>query len=306
MDRIEDVDARTWLLVPGDHPDRFGTPAVREADALVLDLSSAVDDKERALYAVTRHLCGGGTAWVRVNGSDIDLSSESIRAVVAGPGLQGIILSRTESVDQVAVLKAQLRADVMIVALLETAAGIENAGRIAAAHGILRLAFGSSDLRHELGVMDEAAALLYARSRLVIASRAAGLPGPIDGPSVDLNDMVALGEDLRHVVGLGFTGKLCLHPRQLRMTNTAFAPPPSTLAWARRVLAATGGSDTPAVRVDGKVVDWETIEAARCIVARAALFDPTEARRESAEARARRAWSHQDGVSPKPTWRFES
>ena len=301
MNGIREVDARTWLVVPGDHPDQFSAPAVRDADALVLDLSSAVENKELACRAVTHHLFGGGNAWVRVNGSDTDLSGASIRAVAASPGLQGIVLSRTESVDQVEVLKAHLRADVMIVALLETAAGIENAGGIAAAHGILRLAFGSADLGRELGIMGEAAALLYARSRLVMASRAAGLPGPIDGPSIDLNDMVALDEDLRHSVGLGFTGKLCLHPRQLRMTNATFAPTPSALAWARRVLAATHGSAAPAVRVDGEIVDCQRIEAARCIVARAALFDPAEARPQRAVARALRAWSHHDDVSPKPT-----
>jgi citrate lyase subunit beta/citryl-CoA lyase len=304
LSRIRDVDARTWLVVPGDHPDQFGAPAVQEADALVLDLSSAVENKELACRAVAHHLFGGGDAWVRVNGSDVDLPSESLRAVVASPGLQGIVLSRTESVDQVEVLKAHLRADVMIVALVETAAGIENVAGIAAAHGILRLAFGSEDLGRELGIVGEAAALLYARSRLVMASRAAGLPGPIDGPSIALNDMVALGEDLRHSVGLGFTGKLCLHPRQV-MSNATFAPSPSMLAWVRRVLAATHGSAVPAVRVDGEIVDCHRIEAARCIVARAALFDPAEARPQGAAARALRVWSQHDDVSPKPTWRID-
>jgi hypothetical protein len=129
-------------------------------------------------------------------------------------------------------------------------------------------------LGRELGIAGGTTVLLYARSRLVIASCAAGLPGPIEGPSTDLDDIVGLGEDLRHSVGLGFTGKMCLRPRQLCMMNYAFAPPPSKLAWARRVLAATRSSPTSVVRVDGEMLDWQHIEDARHTVARAALFDP--------------------------------
>jgi citrate lyase subunit beta/citryl-CoA lyase len=278
--RISGVDARTWLLVPGDRPDQFSTPETREADALVLDLANNVapENLDLARHTVAKHLSEGGNAWVRVNGSDTDRCSGDLRAVVARPGLRGIVLSRTESADQVRAVKAQLRAGVTIVAMLDTAAGIENADGIATAHGTLRLAFGSTGLGRELGIAGGAAALLYARSRLVIVSCAAGLPGPIDGPSTDLDDIVGLGEDLRHSVGLGFTGKMCLHPRQLCMTNSAFAPPPNKLAWARRVLAATCSSPMSVIRVDGEIVDWQHVEDARRTVARAALFDPADTR----------------------------
>jgi hypothetical protein len=120
-------------------------------------------------------------------------------------------------------------------------------------------------LGRDLGIAGGTTVLLYARSRLVMAIRAAGLPGPTDGPSTDLDDFVGLGGDLRHSVGLGFTGKMCLRPRQLCMTNYTFAPPPSKLAWARRVLAATRASPTSVVRVDGEMLDWQHIEDARHI-----------------------------------------
>jgi citrate lyase subunit beta/citryl-CoA lyase len=186
----------------------------------------------------------------------------------------------------------------MVVALVETSAGIENARAIAAAHGTLRLAFESSDLGRELGIMGGAAALLYARSRLVMASFAAGLPGPIDSPTVDPDDMVGLGEDLRRSAGLGFTGKLCIHPQQLRMSNSAFAPSESMLAWARRVLAASRASPASAMRVDGEIVDWWHIDAARYLVDRAALFDPTEARRGGSVVRPLQTRPGGDEVSP--------
>ena len=137
-----------------------------------------------------------------------------------------------------------------------------------------------------------------------MASCAAGLPGPIDGPSVDLADIVGLGEDLRHSVALGFAGKLCLHPRQLRMTNSAFAPAPSKLAWARRVLAATRCSPMSVARVDGETVGWQHIDAAQHTVARAALFDPAEA--GLGDPLAYPPQWHRDEPSERPTSRLDS
>jgi citrate lyase subunit beta/citryl-CoA lyase len=71
------------------------------------------------------------------DGPGSGLCRGEVRAVVRRPGLRGIVLSRTESAEQVQDVKAQLRAGVMVVALVETAAGVENAGAIAAAHGTL-------------------------------------------------------------------------------------------------------------------------------------------------------------------------
>jgi citrate lyase subunit beta / citryl-CoA lyase len=104
---IGGVDARTWRLVPGDRPDQFSTPEIREADALVLDLANNVapENVELARRAVAKHLSGGGNTWVRVNGSDTDLCSGDLRAVVAGPGLRGVVLARTESADQIGAVK---------------------------------------------------------------------------------------------------------------------------------------------------------------------------------------------------------
>jgi citrate lyase subunit beta/citryl-CoA lyase len=278
LNRIEGANARSWLLVPGDRPDQLSTSESDEADAMVLDLSDTVapENKELARRSVTQHLCTGGSAWVQVNRPDSDLCRSDVRAIVRSSGLQGVILSRAESAEQVQAVKSQLRAGVMVIPLVQTAAGIENACALAAAQGTLRLAFGSRDLQDQLGIPGGAAALLYARSRLVMASSAAGLPGPIDGPSVDLDDIVGLGEDLRHSIGLGFTGKLCLHPQQLCMTNSAFAPTQSMLAWARRVLAATHTSPDSAVRVDSEIIDRWHIKAARYIVTQPARFHPAE------------------------------
>jgi citrate lyase subunit beta / citryl-CoA lyase len=147
LNRIKGADARTWLLVPGDRPHQFSTTERAEADALVLDLSDTVapENVDIARSAVAEHLSTGGSAWVQVNGPGSGLCRGDVRAVIRSSGLRGIVLPRTESAEQVRDVKAQLRAGVMIVVLVETSAGIENARAIAAAHGTLRLAFGSAD-----------------------------------------------------------------------------------------------------------------------------------------------------------------
>ena len=80
--------------------------------------------------------------------------------------------------------------------------------------GVVRLAFGSGDFRRDTGAADDPLALLFARSRLVTASRAAGLPGPIDGPTVS-RDAAVLAEASRHAASVGMTGRLCLREEQV-------------------------------------------------------------------------------------------
>ena len=110
-------------------------------------------------------------------------------------------------------------------------------------------------------------AMLMARSSLVLASRAAGLPGPVDGVTTDLDDPAVSGAAAARARGLGFAGKLCIHPMQVAAVNAAFGPNAEDLAWAHRIIkASTGGG---AVRVDGHMVDAPVIRKARAIVARA-------------------------------------
>ncbi len=83
----------------------------------------------------------------------------------------------------------------------------------------MRLAFGSIDFALDIGADDGALPLLVARSSLVLASRVAGLPAPVDGVTQELDDPAAVARDTAAAVSLGFGGKLCLHPRQVLASN---------------------------------------------------------------------------------------
>jgi citrate lyase subunit beta/citryl-CoA lyase len=99
----------------------------------------------------------------------------------------------------------------------------------------------------------------------VLAAAAAGVSAPIDGVTTALHDEDALLEDVRRAQRLGFTGKLCIHPRQIDVVVSAFRPSDEQVGWARRVLAASGGSAT---QVDGKMVDRPVVARAQAILDR--------------------------------------
>jgi citrate lyase subunit beta/citryl-CoA lyase len=157
-----------------------------------------------------------------------------------------------------------------VVALVETAAGVANASAIAAAPRVAALAFGSVDFALDLEIDDtdgvDETALLYARSLLVIASRAAGIAPPIDGVTVSLSDAHAIRRDAQRARALGFGGKQCLHPRQVGEVNAAFSPSPAAIARARRVIDAARNAGGSAIQIDGQMIDKPRIDQARRVI----------------------------------------
>lgn len=265
------ITARSVLFVPGARPDRFDKAVASGADLVVLDLEDAVapDEKSAARSAVVEWLATGRAA-VRVNGAQSDEHAADVSALAGCPGLVAVLLPMTESVDEVRAVCAALGADVAILAQVETAVGLLRAPEVAAARGVARLAFGHLDFADDIDAAPEPEALAYARSALVIASRAAGIAGPIDSVTVDLDDASVAGRDAVHARRLGFTGKLCIHPRQVAAVNAAMSPSDDEAAWAERVIAAGSDGSAGAVRVDGAMVDAPVLARARRILARAA------------------------------------
>lgn len=153
------------------------------------------------------------------------------------------MLAKAESAAAVTQTWEALGGETPVIALVESALGIEEAASIARAEGVARLAFGSGDYRRDTGTSADDLALAYPRSRLVVASRVGQLPGPIDGPTVTPG-LTALRDQSAVAVSLGMTGKLCLQPEQAEVVNESFSPSRSDVVWARDFLAdfdARGG-----------------------------------------------------------------
>ncbi|MFE5706646.1 HpcH/HpaI aldolase/citrate lyase family protein [Rhodococcus koreensis] len=245
--------ARSWLLVNGTRVETFEQARRSPADQIVLDIEDAVDPKRKphAREGVATWL-EEHSAWVRINDHTTPYWSDDVDRLAGLPGLAGVMLAKTEAAGHVTDTFDRLGGTVPVLALVESAVGIEEAPAIARARGAFRLAFGSGDYRRDTGASADDLAMVYPRSRLVVASRVGDLPGPIDGPTVS-NSHTVLREQSAVAVSLGLTGKLCLDTGQLPVVNEAISPAPSDVIWAREFLAdfdARGrvirdGSDLP-------------------------------------------------------------
>lgn len=272
--------ARSLLFVPGDRSDRFDKAATSGADLVVCDLEDAVAraSKDTAREAVAGWLGGGGgQAAVRVNAVGTPWHAADCAALRGLSGLAAVMVPKAEDPDALAVLSASLGGDVPVIALVETALGLHRAHDLAAATGVARLAFGAVDFALDAGTSQDDLALLYARSALVVASRAAGVAPPVDGVTLALDDPDAAGCDAAEARRLGFAGKLCVHPRQVTAVNTVFSPSAEEVEHARRVVAAAG--EGAASRLDGQLVDVPVLERARRVLRRAELWSGAAAGR---------------------------
>lgn len=229
--------ARSWLLVAATRPEEFDRAEQSRADQIILDVEDAVDPrlKSSARDAVVSWLSNGGSGWVRINDRTSDFWSDDVDALAGLPGLRGVMLAKAEAAAHVSETFDRLKGITPVIALVESALGIEEAVSIARARGAYRLAFGSGDYRRDTGTSSDDLAMAYPRSRLVIASRVGNLPGPIDGPTVGTSHPV-LREQGSMAVSLGMTGKLCLDLEQLPTINEVISPTRSDVAWAREFL----------------------------------------------------------------------
>ncbi|AOW94489.1 citrate lyase subunit beta [Rhodococcus sp. WMMA185] len=268
--RIAAEQARSWLLVPGGRPENFEAAQSSAADAVILDLEDAVTPgrKPQARTDVVEWLSEHGRAWVRINDATTPYWAEDLDALSGVPGLEGVMLAKTESGMQVDATAERLREGTRILALIESAVGLEAAPEIARTEATFRLAFGSGDFRRDTGMDDSPLAMAYPRSRLAIASRAARICAPIDGPTLG-TDVDALSRAAALTLSMGMTGKLCMTIAQTGPVNDALSPSPAEAKWASEVIADLG-EDGSRVR-DGS--DVPKLAKAKKINALARIFD---------------------------------
>ncbi|MBA3426472.1 MAG: HpcH/HpaI aldolase/citrate lyase family protein [Rubrobacteraceae bacterium] len=288
---------RSILAVPANNLRMVEKALASEADTVFLDLEDAVapDNKADARKEIVRALqefdWRGRPTTFRINALDTPWWYQDMIEVTeeAGGSLDTLIIPkvrRPADLHAADVLLAGLEmagglepGKVRIEAQIENAEGLVNADGITGATGRLTaLHFGPGDFAASLrmplrsiGTMDEWDAAYpghrfhYAMQRIVAAARAAGLRA-LDGPVANYGDEEGLRESCKIARSLGFDGKWCIHPAQIRIVNEIFSPSDEEIEWARKVVDAyeeANAAGSGAISVDGQMVDAASIRMAR-------------------------------------------
>lgn len=259
--------SRSLLFVPGDRPERFNKAKDSGADCIIIDLEDAVNPSAKAYArdAIRDYLLAGGSAYIRINPLDSHYASGDLE-LCSLPGVEGIVIPKAESPNQLTQLYTQMRPNQALLPLIETAAGLTIAGEIAQVKGVQRLIFGSIDFCLDLQLEDNHAVLAPYRAMLVLASRRAGLPGPVDGVTLTIQHQQELHQAISQAQQAGFRGKLCIHPNQVAEVNAGFTPSAEMLAWAETILQIAATSNG-AFQHEGKMIDAPVLARARQIQA---------------------------------------
>lgn len=264
----------SYLFVPGHRPELIAKSARSGADAVVIDLEDAVAPGDRPAARATvreallarREAPTGQQCWVRINQPGTADAEADLAAL--GDLLTHARVPKVDDpaqIDWVAARAPHLRTTLPAI---ESAAGLLAAPAIAAHPRVCRLGLGGVDLANDLGCEGSAAALAYPRSVLVVASRAAGLPGPVNSVYAKLDDPEGLLAHARAARAIGFGAQSALTPRQLPAITQVFGLAPERITWAREVLDAFRAAGGAACRTpSGDFVDLPVAQEAQRILA---------------------------------------
>lgn len=261
---------RSYLYVPGDRRDRFAKATVSGAHAVILDLEDGVAParKDEARANVRAHLMSRMArppTFVRIDPANLD---DDVGAV-ADLGIAGLYLPKATagSLDTLDELLGEWPTPV--VALVESAQGLEDLPTLARHPRVRNLAIGEADLCAELGVNAEVVPeIIWAiRTQVVVASAAAGIEPPTGPVSTLVDDPEDLAHSTRRLAAAGFGARAAIHPAQVPVINKVFAPTAEEVAAAERLVAifdeAVSRGEGVIVDDEGRMVDEAVVRWAR-------------------------------------------
>ena len=283
------------LYVPSNSWRMIHNATTEGADAIILDLEDGcpIAEKETgrvfARDSISMLKQHGLDVFVRVNSMETGLTATDIEYVVV-EGIDGIMLAKTESKEDVQKVDGLLREEeekkglamgsVVLMGLIETPKGIMNIREIIeASKRMVAVGFGAGDFSREMGAGMGVSKLspeeyfpmvLYARSAMAVAARAAGIQA-IDTPFFGLIiDLEGLAKESEKAKLLGFSGKQLTHPRHVDVVNQVFAPALGDVAFAERVVAAyeeARAKGLGATTIGGKMIDYGSFRRAESLLA---------------------------------------
>lgn len=274
---------RSMLFLPGNNPNLLINGGCLGADAVIFDLEDAVapaeKDAARILVRNTMRYMDFGKCEliVRINSIDTPYWKKDIDEVLPHrPSL--ILLPKTGTPADILAADAYMtqleeklgmeRNAVGLMPLIETAMGVENAFAIATATKRVKALFlGAEDLTTDMQCKrtKEGREIEYARTRLVVAARAAGVD-VYDTPFTDVNDDEGIVKDAELAKALGFTGKSSISPRHLEVINRVFSPTLKEIQYAYEVIEAIETAKAQgkgAIALYGKMIDAPIVTRAQ-------------------------------------------
>ncbi|MBB2891994.1 HpcH/HpaI aldolase/citrate lyase family protein [Flexivirga oryzae] len=265
-----------WLFCPADRPDRY-TKALAAADVVILDLEDAVapDKKAQARDAV-RSLVRDGVldaerTVVRVNAADSAEQSADLE-LLGELHIPRVMLAKSEYPQDIRALPCD------VVALVETARGLERAGALAEPDNVVAMMWGADDLVASMGGTGSRRPdgsyrdlARFARVRVLTAAKAAGLLA-LDAVHMDIPDTTGLRAECEDAVASGFDATVAIHPSQVAVIRSTYAPTDDQIDWARRLFAHVG-DDRGVTTFEGRMVDGPIYKQAERVIRLAALTD---------------------------------
>jgi citrate lyase subunit beta/citryl-CoA lyase len=290
---------RTALFVPGNRPDRIEKAFNTEADAIIIDLEDAVplSEKENTRTKVKEKVIqfNDRMILVRVNALGSPFIKGDLNETII-EGVNGIILPKVEKADDIHDINKLLlevekkrslpEGSIHLFPLIESAAAVQHVYDIVSTktkpERIYTVAFGAADYTLDMGIemTMEGNELYYARSKIAIACRAAGIAPPVDTPfMIDLKNTEALVMDAKRAKELGFQGKLVIHPKQIDPCNRLFSPTPEEIDKAEKIVQAFEEAEAAgmaAIQLEGKFIDYPVVKRSKDILALAAAISKKE------------------------------
>ena len=267
---------RSVLYIPGSKERALEKARTLPTDAIIFDLEDAVapDAKAQARETLALALSDGGygnrVKVVRINALTTEWGFEDVR-VLGNAGADIILLPKVNAYPDVDSLADMIGPDMPSWTMMETPASVFNAREIAAHRQVTGLVTGTNDLTKELGCRfrPDRMPLLQSLQMIVMAARASRGVVAIDGVYNKFRDGDGLKAECEHGRDLGFDGKTLIHPDQIDVTNTAFAPTQSEIDMARRQIEAFEESKRQGQGV--AVVDGQIVENLHVVAAHRTL-----------------------------------
>lgn len=272
---------RSVLYIPGSKDRALDKARTLPVDAIIFDLEDAVspDAKVGARATLKAALAEGGygnrTKIVRINALDTEWGAGDAEAMREA-GADAILLPKVNSADDVQALVDLLDNDTPIWAMIETPLGVLNALEIAAHPQLQGFVAGTNDLAKELNCRFRADRLpmQMALQTMLLAARAHGVVA-VDGVYNQFKDDDGLRAECEQGRDLGFDGKTLIHPAQVDIANTCFAPSEAEIELANRQIAAfeeVEAKGEGVAVVDGKIVENLHVETAKKTLNKAAAI----------------------------------